>query len=242
MELIRDFWEWVVAVFEHWHGYVGGGIVAFVLDNGDRLFDWKPQRKWIVEILIAGFLGSIFSSWRDKKRGLDEANKKLNDSLPQLKIELGMVVHTYEQQNDRTIFILSGNIINAGAPTIVPSWIATYTVDGKSEPMNGLYFIDSYSIIIGREKLTLINDNLLSAQVIAKQITRGDGKVGRLVFTVPGNRIQDIEGNKFRILVECFDYLGKKSSAIFAPDGNASPKIHFFPGEKLEILSDDNKK
>jgi len=45
MELLRDVWECVTAVFEHWHGWVSGGIFALVLEVGDQLWNWKPSKK-----------------------------------------------------------------------------------------------------------------------------------------------------------------------------------------------------
>jgi hypothetical protein len=63
---VSDFWMWVLAVIEHWHGYVSGGVLAFGLELLERFREWKPSKKVFATILALGFLASIFAAWKDE--------------------------------------------------------------------------------------------------------------------------------------------------------------------------------
>ncbi len=66
MDIVKDFTEWVVAVVEHWEGYVSGGVIAFALEVGERLREWKVPKKVYLLILALGLIGSLFAAWRDE--------------------------------------------------------------------------------------------------------------------------------------------------------------------------------
>lgn len=68
MEGLAGFPQWLVALLEHWHGWVSGGVLAFALELGDRLWDWKPSKKIFAVILGLGLLWSVFAAWRDEHR------------------------------------------------------------------------------------------------------------------------------------------------------------------------------
>jgi hypothetical protein len=59
---MHEVWEWGLAVLEHWHGWLSGGLIAFGLELGDRIWDWKPSKKLIFAILAVGLLASLYSA------------------------------------------------------------------------------------------------------------------------------------------------------------------------------------
>jgi len=68
MEILRDMWDWVIAVLEHWHGWVSGSLLAFFFELGDKIWEWKPSKKLLFTFVLLGLLWSIFSAWRDEHR------------------------------------------------------------------------------------------------------------------------------------------------------------------------------
>jgi hypothetical protein len=83
----------------------------------------------------------------------------------------------------------------------------------------------------------LTNDNLLLPQVLTHRIERGEGKLGRILFTVPHNRAEEIKGGQFTITVQCFDCEDTSCSAMYRPSGVPLIGIRTFPGEKWEKKS-----
>ncbi len=45
VEFFHEVWEWLTAVFEHWHGYVSGTALAFGLELIEKFRDWKPSKR-----------------------------------------------------------------------------------------------------------------------------------------------------------------------------------------------------
>jgi hypothetical protein len=72
MEQLYGFPKWAVAVIEHWHGWLSGGVLAFVLEIGDKLWDWKVSKRTFAIILGVGFLWSVFAAWRDEHRNTEQ--------------------------------------------------------------------------------------------------------------------------------------------------------------------------
>jgi hypothetical protein len=111
MEFLRDLGEWVVAMLEHWHGWVSGGVLAFGLEISDRIWDWKPSKRLFFVILATGFLYSTFSVWRDEHRA------KLALDEPELSGRLELLGTRGGSENKVTI-IATGEIINRGSPSV----------------------------------------------------------------------------------------------------------------------------
>jgi hypothetical protein len=80
MEYLHKFPEWMVAVFEHWHGWLSGGLLAFVLELGEKLWDWKPPKRAFVVILGIGLLWSVFAAWRDENHNTEVVINEKSDA------------------------------------------------------------------------------------------------------------------------------------------------------------------
>ena len=83
MNYFHGFPDWVVAVFEHWHGWVSGGVLAFFLEVGDRLKKWEIKPRIFAVILGVGLFWSVFAAWRDEHHNtatvIDEKAKAVGD-------------------------------------------------------------------------------------------------------------------------------------------------------------------
>jgi hypothetical protein len=129
LKLLKDIWEWSVAVFEHWHGYVSGTIIAFAFEWGEKLklWEWKPPKKLLVAILSMGFVASIFSAWREEHTKLNElSNPKFS-----LEIISFMSGSGYDLSDSNVIVI--ARLTNSGTPSSVKA--ETWQMAAK--PTNG---------------------------------------------------------------------------------------------------------
>ncbi|MFZ0817224.1 MAG: hypothetical protein WAM78_17010 [Candidatus Sulfotelmatobacter sp.] len=83
MNPLHGFPEWVVAVFEHWHGWLSGGVLAFGLEVGDKLWDWKPNKKAFAVIIGVGLFWSAFSAWRDEHHNTEKVAEEKSSAWSQ---------------------------------------------------------------------------------------------------------------------------------------------------------------
>ena len=186
---------------------------------------------WIAFVFSAAILWMI--EHQDKNKIERKLLARLEEKKPRLQLNLESALNTYDKKENCTVFILSAYLVNSGAATIAAGWTAKYLVDDCVEQMTGLYLRGSYSITVGDETLTLVNENLLQAQILTRQLVRGDARAGRLIFTVPGDRKAQIDACHFKIVVECRDFEGAPVTATFAPDTKPLPSIQMYPGEQL---------
>jgi hypothetical protein len=79
----KDVGEFVLAVLEHLHGWISGGLLALAVELLDRLFDWKiPRKPWIAIFIVGGLFVSVFGAWRDE-------HEKVITQRPYIEIEFG---------------------------------------------------------------------------------------------------------------------------------------------------------
>jgi hypothetical protein len=152
---------------------------------------------------------------------------------PKLDLTIETALWVYDLFENLTIFFLSAYLINKGAPTVAKSWKADYRLGEHTEEMTALYLIDSYKIAMKDGELSLTNDNLLVPQVLTKRLEKGDGKLGRLLFTLPGNRLEEIGEHKWDIRIECFDFQETRCVTYFQPTGIPLIGTRIYPGEQL---------
>jgi hypothetical protein len=182
---------------------------------------------WIAFVVSAAIL------WAIEHKNRLETQNKLADRKPHLNLNIESAIWIYDKENNQTVFVLASYLVNKGEPTIAMSWGAKYQFGDKVENMTGFYLRDIYQITIGNDQLTLTNDNLLPPQVITNRLERGEGKLGRLLFTVPNNRLDEIATKKWDIKVQCFDFEGTPCLAVYRPTETPLPNTLMFPGEKL---------
>lgn len=194
-----------------------------------------PARSLFWSCSLIAFVVSAGILWVVEHGEKNSLKKRLESLKPNLKLSLEGVIYVYDTSLGITVFFLNAYLLNAGEPTIAKSWDATYLVGTSTETMNGSYIRDSYSVTIGRETVTLTNDSLLIPKVLADSIPKGGGKVGRLVFTLPGDRGQQVKSCQYKITVSCYDFEGTKVEATFSPGTAPVDGLKTLPGEKLSV-------
>jgi len=72
MELLATFWEWILAVLEHWELIVAAGAIAFILDLIDKFFEWKMPKKYYAVFVAIGLFLATFTAWREERNKVRE--------------------------------------------------------------------------------------------------------------------------------------------------------------------------
>jgi hypothetical protein len=188
-----------------------------------------PARSMFWSCTLIAFILSAAILWAIE-------HKSNNSHRPKLILALGDCVWKYEPAAiDKTVFFLLAEILNQGEPSITRAWAATYTCDGITEPMQAFYIHDAFSIVVGNKTLVVKNADLLNVQTQSGQIERGGHRGGRLLWTLPGNRTEQINSKEIRIDVTCQDYLLKPAKGVYvsSPSGVLS-ELTFLPNETVK--------
>jgi hypothetical protein len=227
-----------VAIWADWLARMSGPLTV-PLTVAAFFVSAKVYKGLFAGLAVISALLTCYRVWSKEHTQADELRKKLDDRKPHLVLAIEGVLWQYSPVEDVTVFILSAYLLNKGEPTVAMNWRAKYLIGGGGEDMKGFYLCDSYTITIGNEQLTLTNDNLLYAQVLTHRLERGEGKIGRLVFSVPGNRLGQIASNQYSITLSCSDFEGTQCVASFKPSGVPLDGIRVVPGEQLRKASAD---
>jgi hypothetical protein len=176
---------------------------------------------------------TFYRAWVQEFDRAFQLTSELNDRKPKLWLNIESALWVIDKDRDLTVFVLSAFLLNKGEPTVAISWSTKYNVNGTDEPMTGFYIHESgYRITIEDEELLLTNDTLLPPQVMTHRLERGAAKLGRIIFTVPRDRSEEIRSRQFTITVECFDFENTSCSAFYKPSEVPLVGLRTFPGEK----------
>jgi hypothetical protein len=200
--------------------------------QGSKSNTWVVWASCIAAVVL--FLVASFLAWNEEHGERVSAEKKLTDRNPKLSLNIESTIWVFDKELQRMIFVLSAYLLNTGEPSVAMSWRAKYQMGDDVEDMTGFYLRDDgYKITIGDEILTLTNDNLLMPQVLTRRLERGEGKLGRIIFSVPRDRSEQIATHQFVITVTCHDFQGTPCFTAYKPSGVPLPSVMMFPGEKL---------
>ena len=216
---------WVVALMS--------GVFSLFREMYGLYSGTLPARSVFWSCTQIAFVASAAILWIIEHRERLELEAKLTDQKPRLVLNIETAIWAYDKENDQTVFVLASYIVNKGGPTIASGWRAQYQFGDKTEDMAGFYLLDSYRIPVGKDQLTLTNENLLQPQVMTKRLEKGDTKLGRLLFTVPGSRFEEIATKKWSIKVICFDFEGTSCESTYTPSGVPLSRTLIYPGETL---------
>lgn len=210
-------------------------VYCLIPDYYSRNEFWKSKLPFLKDFIFAHsrlllISVAILLIWLDHRRVL-AGRRRAGKSGLQLAIET--VWYEYKEDLGQTVFVIAVYLLNSGEPTVALNWRAEYKLNDTVEKMTGFYITDTYVLRRGDETLTLTNDDLIIAKVLTNQIARGDARSGRLLFTLPGDRTEQVRSLQLRISVMCSDYAGNTAVAHFIPDPKPMDYIKFFPGEKL---------
>lgn len=228
METFHPVLVWVIAVIEHWHGYVSGAAVGFFLEVFERLKGWKPNKKVFAVILICGFLVSIFDTWREE----------YNKTHPGLRIEIVQIgVGDGYTKDDSKIF-LTAAVSNVGDPTIADAWrLSIQPVGGATVSAETAYVDPSNPIVLNfsnGQQTKLNGSDVLYNKTMTGPIQSGMKEVGILAFTVnlPRELLEKV-GTKFTLQCKDVDenivqttreWSGKNTDLMFFPGMSPLPK------------------
>jgi hypothetical protein len=67
MDILKDFWDWVVAVLEIWYYWLPGSAIAALISYAQNMKWWNPGPRVYIGVLILGFIFSIFAAWRKER-------------------------------------------------------------------------------------------------------------------------------------------------------------------------------
>ncbi len=199
----------------------------------------NKSNAWVVSgiaiLAVIFFLVAAFGAWLEEHSKLVSVERKLSELSPQFDFIVGTMLWKYDEITDRTLFFPLARILNRGHSSITTNWSAIYNISGSAEEMKALWLRGEYKIQIGNEELTLENGDLLSAKTAEKSIECGGVAGGRLLFTLPGNRTQQIQSLQYTMEFTCEDYQGSKYTAIYKPSPEPVPGLLTFPHERAVI-------
>ena len=199
----------------------------------------NKSNAWVVSgiatLAAVFFLVSAFGAWSEEHSKLVSANRKLSELSPHFDFLVGTLLWKYDETQDRTLFFPIARILNRGHSSITTNWDATYNISGTTEKMIPLWLRGEYRIRIGNEELTLENGDLLSAKTAENSIERGGVASGRLLFTLRGNRTQQLQSLQYTIEFTCADYQGTKYAAIYRPSPEPVTELITFAHERAVI-------
>jgi len=130
MDILHYIGEWITAVFEHWEGYVSGGVIGFSLELWKRFRDWEPSKKVFGALVILGLLFSIFSAWKDERVKYEQEAKKEEPLLIVTVFDMvrGQVIGDPKFHSS---MLLRMEIKDSGAPSVAGNW--TLVIDAQPQ-------------------------------------------------------------------------------------------------------------
>jgi hypothetical protein len=164
---------------------------------------------------------------------------KLSVNRPDFEMEIEQVNHEFSESDDNTVLIFAINLINRGAPSITRGWRGVCEINGYTEKMNPIHITGSWVIRKGNQKLTIRPDDQITTKTFERRVETGEGKVGRIFFTLHGKRYDQLQSLNFRAIITFTDFLGNSCSASFVPHPTPLIGVNIYPGEIGEILATD---
>jgi hypothetical protein len=163
----------------------------------------------------------------------------LSPNSPNFEMEIEQVYHEFSESNNNTVLIFAINLINRGAPSITRGWRGECEINGYKEKMNPIHMTGTWIIRRGNQTLTIRPEDQITTKTFERRVETGEGKVGRIFFTMPGKRYDQLQTLNFRAVITFTDFLGKTCSANFVPHPTPLVGVDIYPGEMGEILATD---
>ena len=199
-----------------------------------------PEKSLFFACLRIACILAFAILWWQESRARAKAERELNASKPQFALGLGDIVWLYRDDRDLTVFFILANIINSGQPSVALNWKGRYRLGNSVEDMQIFTIHGTYDVTVGHDRISLTNDNLLNVKALEIPIGKGQFLGGRLLLTVKGDRTAQVKALQHRIEVECTDYLGNKSTAVYIPDPRPSETLSIHYSEKVERVVDES--
>ena len=189
---------------------------------------------WIAAGLA--FAYANYKAWIVQHKKNLELQTSLDDRRAGFVLGIGNAIWVYDSAQNLTIFFMSATILNQGTPSIVLGWEAKYSVGSASEDMVSFYLLNPYFVMVGKDRLTVSNDDLLNVKTSETQIPRGGSVSGRLLLTLQGDRSVQLTSANYEIHLTCRDYLFTPFSEKYAPASKPNEQLMFHSKEKVERI------
>lgn len=157
-------------------------------------------------------------------------------NYPDFEFSLNTIIWIYNAKEDKTVFYIGSRLLNRGAPSIAQNWTAKYLVGSGAETMKGFYLSEPSVLTVGKERLTIENNDLLSVKTAENAVQRGGAVYGRLVFALPGDRDLQVKSLQFKIEVKVQDYTLREYTALYTPSSEPTAGLLRHPFEKGEFI------
>jgi hypothetical protein len=227
--------QYIAAIWEDWLARMSGlASLIFTLLGvyseyfaGIRGNDRAKLFCWIAA--VACFLFANYRIWADER-------KKCVSQRPKFDMHIEGMHYEYSAQHDNTVIILAVYLLNQGAPSVARAWRGHYEVGESCEEMR-LIHINQWTIRSANELVNLTAADQIAAKTIERRVETGEAKTGRIFFTLPGNRIDQIRGLHFKLRVICHDFLGAPCTALFSPAAEPVFGVPIYPNEMGQVLA-----
>ncbi len=217
MELLKDLFEWAVAVIEHWHGWLSGGILAFSLEISDRLWEWKPNKRLFLVILVVGFFVSIFSAWRDQYRKTKELEAEVANKKPDLRGRIDHLAAAPHGNGADVLIQAFGELENGGGgPSLAKDWTMKLRFP-DSIVVTGAVVVPmprDAKIVVYKQRdgeLSVLGNDYWPRSTIEKAIENGGGRSGFVFGVFSGITQKEVVEKLPTVIVSFVDINGKKT-------------------------------
>jgi hypothetical protein len=202
--------------------------------------DWQ-KALWSLAAIIS-LIYTSYRVWVNEHKAYVEAEKRIGDlseklisQRPDFLLETGNACGQYDQGAGHTIVYVRVNILNRGADSVALRWKAEYCSGTDRQParVRNLFSRQSFMPLGNGRNLKITNDDLMTTKTI-KPIVRGTVVAGRLLITVPGDKLDDLKTGRGLFIITCVDYLGREYSVEAKKRGVTDPtEPEFSPDETV---------
>jgi len=228
--------KWLFVRFLKASGRIGGGSVIFALILfGIALWEHHFGRNVPTLLLVAVGVGffcyGCYLAWLKEMQDKEKVIASIES--PDFDLLLSGWTFFYDELKDITVFFLAASVLNKGHDSSVIRWDIEYLVGLDKELPEMPSLVDSYTIPFAKHSISFTNDDLITVKSRESSIRKGQLLDGRILFTLPRDRREQVKHSVPKINVPCCDFLGKKATAIFIPSTIPFPSILKNPRERI---------
>jgi len=217
-------WSYLLVLSDFWWTIIPGLLLSLV-DVVERIMgeEMPVSRSWYLRLFLLAIIGSqIGAYWK--------LNKEVLSTKPNISLALGSQVYRGTSGEGKYCFYLNATLLNKGTDGAVMKWYAVSDSPFKNDvweidhPMDETVFTDGHTnITVGKA------DDITGKS--RKGVLRGIPMDG-IIFTCAqsGSRDEAVYSGSFELTITAEDYLGRKTSDTFKPNGKPLPEIKFQEG------------
>jgi hypothetical protein len=137
---------------------------------------------------------------------------------------------------NKTALVFAVYLLNSGAPSITRGWHGSIRIgNGNEEKLESFVATGPWILQQDGQSVTIHPEDSIVAKTLERRLETGEGKVGRVFFALPGNRISQLVTANFDVTLGFYDYKGKLVQGKFVPHSAPLIGVQIFPGEKGSV-------